>query len=141
MLEADALDRVGQLEVHREVIAVELERVFVAQAPILLDIHRQARHRAVERELPVDVFFGGRLERRNRLVGAVGRHGPQPNHSRRRVSRQYIAVDFKLTGSKLRTFSRRTQGPVRSVRAGMEATGSFWPSSERGSVRRAKAAS
>ena len=48
VLEADALDRVGELDVDAEVVGVQLEPVVGREAGVLLDVHRQRRDRAVE---------------------------------------------------------------------------------------------
>jgi len=40
MLEADALDRVRQLEVDRQIVAIELEVVVWPESTAFLDIHR-----------------------------------------------------------------------------------------------------
>ena len=53
VLEADALDRVGELDVDAEVVRVELERVAGDESAVLSHVEREARHVAVERELPV----------------------------------------------------------------------------------------
>ena len=55
MLEADPLQRVGELDVDAEVVRIELELVAGIEAAILVDVQRQRRDRAVERELPVRV--------------------------------------------------------------------------------------
>ena len=53
VLEADALDRVGQLDVDAEVVRVQLEPVVGPEAGVFLHVHRERRDRPVERELPV----------------------------------------------------------------------------------------
>ena len=58
MLEAEALDRVGELDVDAEVVGVELQPVVRRQPGVFLHVHRQRRDRAVERELPVPVAVG-----------------------------------------------------------------------------------
>ena len=55
MLEANALQRVGELDVDAEVVRIELELVAGIDAAILVDVHRQRRDGSVERELPVRV--------------------------------------------------------------------------------------
>jgi hypothetical protein len=76
VLEPDALDRVGQLDVDAEVVAVLLEFVVVgAQAVALLDVHHQGGGGTLERELPVPVAVGVRrpeLTAFALLVGAAG---------------------------------------------------------------------
>ena len=53
MLETDAVDSVVELDVNAEIIAVELELVAGTQAPVLVEIGDERRHRPVEFELPV----------------------------------------------------------------------------------------
>ena len=55
MLEAEALDRVVELDVHAQIVGVQLELVPRPEAAALVDVHRQRRHRPVEGELPVPV--------------------------------------------------------------------------------------
>ena len=55
VLEADALHRVVQLDVDAQVVAVELELVAGTQAGVLVEVGRQRRDRALERQLPVTV--------------------------------------------------------------------------------------
>src|SRR5439155_16883301 len=53
VLEPDALERVGELDVDAEIVRVELERVARAHAAVLLDVHEERRDRSIEGELPV----------------------------------------------------------------------------------------
>ena len=63
MLEAQALQRVGQLDVDAEVVGVELQLVVVGpQAGVLLHVHRQRGDRPVEAQLPVAVLRWRGLE-------------------------------------------------------------------------------
>jgi hypothetical protein len=62
VLEADALDGVGKLDVDAEVVGVELELVVGGEPRVLADVHRQGGNRAVEGELPVVVAGGGGVE-------------------------------------------------------------------------------
>ena len=55
MFEPQPLHRVVQLDVDAEVVGVELELVPVDQTAVLVDIHRERRHSAVGRQLPVPV--------------------------------------------------------------------------------------
>jgi hypothetical protein len=71
MLEAQALDGVRQLDVHAQVVAVELERVARPQGAVLLHVHDQACHRRVDLEPPVHVARGMRLEPDGRSGGGV----------------------------------------------------------------------
>ena len=94
VLEADALERVGELEVDAEVVAVELERVAGAQPLVLADVHHQASDLAAvlgrELEAPVAVAVGVGLEadggERVRVVRVVdvGAHGSGKLTVRRR---------------------------------------------------------
>ena len=71
MLEADAVDRVGELDVDAEVVGVELELVAGADAAVLVEVGDQGGDRAVEDELPVAVAGGlGLVVDRGRLMGA-----------------------------------------------------------------------
>jgi hypothetical protein len=62
LLEAQALDRVGQLHVDAEVVAVELERVARPPRLLFLDVHHELRDGAVDGEFPVEVTRGVALE-------------------------------------------------------------------------------
>ena len=55
MLEADALNRISQLDVDAEVVRVQLELVVGREPAVLLHVHRQRRDRTVERQLPVAI--------------------------------------------------------------------------------------
>ena len=72
VLEAQALDGVGELDVDAEVVAVELERVAGAQRPLLLHVHHEPREGRLELEPPVDVAVGVGLEADGRRHGAAG---------------------------------------------------------------------
>jgi hypothetical protein len=59
VLEAHPLDGVGQLDVHAEIVGVELEQVFAAADRLFqLHVHRQGGDRPIEVELPVGVALG-----------------------------------------------------------------------------------
>ncbi len=62
MLEADAIQRIVQLDVDAEVVAVQLELVAGGDALVLGDVERECRDGAVARELPVVVAVGMRFE-------------------------------------------------------------------------------
>ena len=62
VLEAQALHGVGQLDVHAEVVAVELQLVALAQRLVLLHVHRERGDGPVNRQLPVLVLVRRRLE-------------------------------------------------------------------------------
>ena len=55
MLEADAIERVVQLDVHAQVVAVELELVAGKDAAILGGIHCQRGDFTVDRKRPVPI--------------------------------------------------------------------------------------
>src|SRR5205809_4406441 len=55
MLEPDPLNGIGELDVDAEIVRVELQTVVGTKAPVFLDVHRECRHRTVERQLPVPV--------------------------------------------------------------------------------------
>ena len=56
MLEAQPLDRVGELDVDAEVVGVELELVAFEQRALLVDVHQQGGDLAVDLELPVAIL-------------------------------------------------------------------------------------
>src|SRR5581483_1147682 len=62
MLEADAVQRIVQLDVDTEVIAVELQPVAGREALVLRDVERKGCHRALVRELPMVVAVGTGFE-------------------------------------------------------------------------------
>ncbi len=62
VLEPQPLHRVVQLDVHAEVVGVELELVAGAQAALLVDVHGEGRDRAVDGEPPVLVALRGHSE-------------------------------------------------------------------------------
>ena len=74
VLEPDALDGVGELDVDAEVVGVELQPVVRRQPGVLLDVHRQRRDGTVEGELPVLVAIGAGVERDGRR-GGLGHKG------------------------------------------------------------------
>jgi hypothetical protein len=55
MLEPQALHRVIQLDIHAEIVGVQLQLIPRHQAALLIHIHHQRRHRAVIRNPPVPV--------------------------------------------------------------------------------------
>ncbi len=74
MLEADAVERIGELDVDAEVVGVELEPVARLQPGIFGNPQGESRHGTVERELPVPVGVGAHIEahRRTRQLGRFG---------------------------------------------------------------------
>ena len=62
VLEAQALQRIGEFDVDAEVVGVELELVALKQRRILVDVHDQVGDFAVELELPVLVSLRGTIE-------------------------------------------------------------------------------
>ena len=86
MLEADAVQRVGELDVDAEVVAVQLELVAWLERLVLGHVEVERGHRSVEGELPVVVAIGLGLEeimslperelgkaRAQRLAGSIER--------------------------------------------------------------------
>src|SRR5690348_11428015 len=66
MLETDTLQGVGKLDVDAEIVGVELKLVALKQAALLIDIERQRRDRAIDRELPMAItgWIGPKLDPR-----------------------------------------------------------------------------
>ena len=62
VLEAQALDGVGELDVDAEVVRVQLQLVVGRQAGVLAHVHRERGDRAVEGQLPVLVAVGVGVE-------------------------------------------------------------------------------
>ena len=62
MLEADAVQRVGELDVDAQVVAVELELVARRERLVLGDVERERGDRALAGEFPVVVAVGLGLE-------------------------------------------------------------------------------
>ena len=62
MLEAQALDRVGKLDVDAEIVGIELELVALEQRAFLVDVHQQRRDLTVHLDLPMPIFRGIGLE-------------------------------------------------------------------------------
>jgi hypothetical protein len=55
MLETEPLERVRELDVHSEVIRVELELVAFEQRALLVHVHQQRGDFAIDPELPVPI--------------------------------------------------------------------------------------
>ena len=72
MLEAQALQRVGKLDVDAQVVGIELELVAGHDAAILVDVERQRRDRAVHREPPMDVAIRVRIEGHHQVASLAG---------------------------------------------------------------------
>ena len=62
MLEPEALDGVGQLDVDAKVVGVQLQLVVGGQAGVLAHVHGEGRDRAVDLQLPMLVVIGMGLE-------------------------------------------------------------------------------
>jgi hypothetical protein len=62
MFEADPLDGIRQLDVDPRSYEFQLQPVVGPETAVFLDVHRQRRDSAVERQLPVDVTRGIALE-------------------------------------------------------------------------------
>ena len=69
VLEADAVQRIGELDVDAEVVAVELELVAGADAAVLVEVGDERCHRPFEAQLPVAVAVGVGLVVHARSVG------------------------------------------------------------------------
>src|SRR5579872_2464018 len=55
MLEAQPLHGIGELDVHTEIVGVQLELIAFEQPAILIDVHRQRRDLASDIKLPMPV--------------------------------------------------------------------------------------
>src|SRR5205085_4940162 len=62
MLEADALDRIGELDVDRQIVRVELQLVAGLVRVVAVDRHDERGHLTVDGQLPVLVATRMRLE-------------------------------------------------------------------------------
>ena len=69
VLEAQPLHGVVELDVHAEVVGVQLQLVARDQAALLVDVHGQGGDRAVDGEPPVPVLPGMRAEVHSGLAG------------------------------------------------------------------------
>ena len=58
MLEAQPLQRVGELDIDAEIVGIELELVALEQAALLVDVHGERRDVAVDGQFPVPVARG-----------------------------------------------------------------------------------
>ena len=58
MLEAQPLQRVGELDIDAEIVGIELELVALEQAAVLVDVHGQLGDVAVEAQLPMPIARG-----------------------------------------------------------------------------------
>src|SRR5205085_365929 len=75
VLEAKALDCVGEFDVNAQVVRVELELVALAERRVLLHVHREGCDRAVGLKLPVPVTLRRGLE--------VNHSGIKDSHGRK----------------------------------------------------------
>ena len=57
MFKPDTLQRVLQLDIDAEIIRVQLQFVSWAQATVLLHVHSQRRHRAINGEPPMLILL------------------------------------------------------------------------------------
>ena len=69
VLEAEALDSVVQLDVHAQIVGIELELVAWLQRMVFLDRHGQPCEASLEGELPVEVPARLGLEREDLGIG------------------------------------------------------------------------
>ena len=77
MLEAQALDRIGQLDVDAEIVGIELELVAGPEPAILVHVHGEVGDAVLGAELPVAVAVGRGAEVDGRVGGGVV-HGAFP---------------------------------------------------------------
>ena len=75
MLEPNALNRVRELDVHAEVVGVQLEPVVGREAAVLLHVHAERGDGPVERQLPVPVATRMGFEARRRSGCGRRSHG------------------------------------------------------------------
>src|SRR6185369_602547 len=132
VFEAQALNRIGELDIDAEVVRIQLEPVVGGNAAVLLDIHGEDRDRAVEIKFPVMIT----IRRGLKCDPRVGR-----NSSVHHVKRTCAVEDLSKRGS---TSSRRTDHEQRGrVNVGSEtAELRAWTADEmRSVVRKTLAAS
>ena len=96
MLEAEALDGVVQLDVHTEVVGVQLELVAGDEAAGFLDVHGQRRDPPVHGQLPVPV---------------PGRLGTEVHHDARLLGHRLSPRYPRITQSTLAVFAPRFSQP------------------------------
>ena len=58
MLEAQPLQRVGELDVDAEIVGIQLQQIAFEQAAILVHVHRERGDVAIDRQFPVPVARG-----------------------------------------------------------------------------------
>ncbi len=87
MLEAQPLQRIGELDVDAQVVRIELELVARLEAAILVDIEDQRRNRALDVHAPVRIAIGMRVE---------GHHRVNPRASRRPRRRRHCSSSCRL---------------------------------------------
>ena len=87
VLKTKPLDRVGELDIDTEIVAVELEFVAFAKTAIAINLHGESSDLTLDVELPVLVAIGVRVERdlRHRRETI---EKPQRRSHRRRVETQ-----------------------------------------------------
>ena len=120
VLETQPLHGIGKLDVDAQIVRVQLELVALEQAGVLVDVHQQFGHVAVELQLPVTV--AGRL---GLEVDALGHDGVTPTVCRadilarrgRRCSTH--ALLFLLFSSKCIIMQDRPEENLRSRTARM----------------------
>ncbi len=62
VLEADSLQRIVQFDVHTQIVGIEFEAIAGTNAGFFVDIHRQRGNASLDRQPPVPVARGMRLE-------------------------------------------------------------------------------
>ena len=98
VLEADAVQGIVQLDVHAQVIGVELEFVAGPEPFVLVHIHRQSRDRAVHAHAPVHVALGVGVEADACGVCCLG-HGCLHGYSWFESLYQYAGIRVGSEGS------------------------------------------
>ena len=58
MLEAQPLQRVGEFDVDAEIVGIQLQKIALEQAAILVHVHGEGGDVAIDRQFPVPVAGG-----------------------------------------------------------------------------------
>src|SRR5579872_6454483 len=123
MLEAQPLHGVMELDIDPEVVRVQLHRVAVAEAALLVDVHRQGGNGAIHAQVPVAISAGIRSERygcRCDGFGGLERHrytppscpGRAPLSARTRARRRSAPA---IPAALRRGAARALRSPARAV--------------------------
>ena len=97
MLEADAVQRVVQLDIDAEIVGIELELVAGHEAAILGDVERQRRHRPVDRRCANGGSASGSVSKSDHRPSIARQATRRRHHGSRRAkmarpSRPSVAV-------------------------------------------------